>query len=66
MSIFYQPNEDQEYDDFVARVDAGEECPTCHASYGICKSVAMGFPLFICSRCSSEWFDWVTRPTMWN
>ena len=65
MSIFRpEMSEDQEYDDFVARVDEGKECPICHAYHGIEKTEAMGLPLWHCSHCSADWFDWVTRPTM--
>ena len=56
--------EDDAYDLYVARVDAGEQCPVCkHLQRSVMRTEAFGIPLFHCEWCSAEWFDLVTTPT---
>jgi ribosomal protein L37AE/L43A len=55
--------EDRDYDEYVARVDAGEQCPTCKRRGPISKAQALGVPLFHCGVCGAEWFDLFTQPT---
>ena len=56
--------EDDAYDLYVARVDAGEQCPVCkRVQHSVMRTEVFGIPLFHCEWCSAEWFDLVTTPT---
>lgn len=55
---------DRDYDAMVVRVDSGEQCPVCKEIHPAAKTVVMGIPLFTCAKCRSDWFDFLTRPTV--
>jgi hypothetical protein len=55
---------DTEYDDFIARVDAGEQCAVCKVRHQMRRSTALGLPLFTCRRCGAEHFDHATTPSL--
>lgn len=52
-------DEDRAYDDFVARVDHGEQCPTCLERSGIEAETNLGVECFACP-CGTRWVAGVT------
>lgn len=54
---------DRLYDEFIERVDRGDQCPDCKGYKEITREVALGIPIFHCA-CGASWFDWVTRPAV--
>lgn len=52
---------DLAYDDMMARIDAGEECPRCHRE-DIESAKALGMPLFHCRTCGTDWADTTKVP----
>lgn len=49
-------------DEFVERVDAGEQCPECYSRGRIECVPVYGTKAFACP-CGCLWFDSITRPT---
>jgi hypothetical protein len=47
-------DEDAAYDDYVERVDNGEQCPDC-GGRDITTEIALQFPLFVCRTCNCHW-----------
>lgn len=47
-------DEDRAFDDFIARVDFGEECPRCYAREGITPENNLGLDCFVC-KCGARW-----------
>lgn len=55
-------NDDGPYDDFVAKVDAGQACPVCQ-SQRITIENHRAPVLYRCGWCKTGFYDWVTRET---